>query len=62
MFRFTCHRKEIKKLCEHYGLTNVELTYSKSEGWWIESDQFDNWISMDSYGAILALKRRFDKK
>lgn len=52
---------EIKKLCERYGLTNVELYYSKSEGWWIESDQFDNWISMDSYGAILALKRKFEK-
>ena len=54
-------RKEIIKLCEGYGLTNVCLYYSRGEGWWIESDQFDEWISMDSYGAILALNRKFKK-
>lgn len=54
-------RKGVKKLAEKIGFTNVTIYYSKEEGWWIESDQVDNWIGMDSGIIELQLKRLYEK-
>jgi hypothetical protein len=51
-------RTTAKKIAEkEYGLTNVTIYYSKEEGWWIECDQIDNWICMDSGGIRFGLDR-----
>lgn len=54
-------RKQLMKICKEWGLTNVELFYHKSEGWTIYSDQFNDWISMDSEGFVLFGNRKFNK-
>ena len=54
-------RKGVKKLAEKIGFTNVNIYYSKDEGWWIESDQVDNWIGMDSKMIEIQLKRMYEK-
>lgn len=46
-------KKQLLNFCKEWGLTNVELYYRKGEGWNIESDQFNDWISMDSAGFVL---------
>jgi len=51
----------VKKIAEKIGFTNVTIYYSKEEGWWIESDQVDNWIGMDSGIIELQLKRLYEK-
>ena len=51
----------VKKIAEKIGFTNVSIYYSKNEGWWIESDQVDNWIGMDSGIIELQLKRLYEK-
>ena len=54
-------RKGVKKLAEKIGFTNVDIYYLKDEGWWIESDQVDNWIGMDSKMIEIQLKRMYEK-
>jgi hypothetical protein len=54
-------REEIIKRLEELGLTNIDLSYKKGEGWWLTCDTFDDWISMDSYGAMIAVERLFNK-
>ncbi len=54
-------RTEIIKRLKELGVNNIELSYRKSEGWWLTCDTFDNWISMDSGGAMLAIERIFNK-
>ena len=52
----------VKKIAEEqYGLTNVEIHYHKSEGWWIECDQLDDWICIDSGGIVFGLNRLTEK-
>lgn len=56
-------RSTVKKIAEtEYNLTGVTIYYSKDEGWWIESDQIDNWICMDSGGIRTGLNRLTNKK
>lgn len=57
MFR----KRGVKKIAEKIGFTNVTIYYSKEEGWWIESDQVDNWIGMDVGIIELQLKRLYEK-
>lgn len=45
------------KKCIDSGLTDVELTYNKSEGWWLRCNQYDDWLSMDSSGAFIKIKK-----
>lgn len=55
-------RSSVKRIAEtEYNLTNVTIYYSKEEGWWIESDQIDNWICMDSGGIRIGLNRLVNK-
>jgi hypothetical protein len=54
-------KKGVKKIAEKIGFTNVDIYYSKEEGWWIESDQIDSWIGMDSGIIELQLQRLFNK-
>jgi hypothetical protein len=54
-------RTEIIKRLKELGVNNIDLSYRKSEGWWLTCDTFDNWISMDSGGAMLAIERIFNK-
>lgn len=49
-------KRKIVSILESCGHKNVELTYNKSEGWWLRSDKFDNWLAMDSYGTFLRVK------
>jgi hypothetical protein len=53
--------KGVKKLAEKIGFTNVFVSYSKEEGWWLESDQYDNYVGMDSGIIELQLKRIYEK-
>jgi hypothetical protein len=39
------------KKCVNLGLSNVFLFYSQDEGWWLECDEYDDWIGMTSYAA-----------
>lgn len=55
-------RKDIIKRLNELGINNIEsLSYNKGEGWWLTTDTFDDWISMDSYGAMMAIERIFNK-
>jgi hypothetical protein len=54
-------RTEIIKRLKELGVNNIELSYRKSEGWWLTCDTFDNWISMDSGGVMLAIEKIFNK-
>lgn len=58
-FKYKIYRKStVKKIAEEeYGFTNVIISYSKEEGWWMESDQLDNWICIDSSGIRFGLTR-----
>jgi len=55
-------RRGVKKIAEKIGFTNVTIYYSQDEGWWIESDQVDSWIGMDSGIIELQLKRLYEKR
>ena len=52
-------KSKVIKALEDLGYTDIELTQHKSEGWWLSSNQFDDWLAMDSYGCILRIKREF---
>lgn len=40
------NKKLIKDIAK-YGHLNIELTYEgKLDGWWLESDRYDNWIGI----------------
>jgi len=52
----------IVKRCEELGLTNVFVTYSKEEGWWLECDTYDGWLAMSSTGAMQAINNQFKKE
>lgn len=54
-------KSQIIKKLEQFGLTDFDLSYRKGEGWWLTCDVFDDWISMDSYGAMIEIERLFKK-
>ncbi len=54
-------KKELIKKLKELGLTNIHLTYKKSEGWWLTCDTFDDWIGMDSFGAMITIENEFKK-
>lgn len=54
-------RSELIKKLKKFNVNDVELSYKKGEGWWLTCDVFDNWISMDSYGAMIAIEKIFNK-
>lgn len=45
-------KKKLLKLLKDKGHTEIELTYHKSEGWWLSTNLFDDWISSCSVGAF----------
>lgn len=51
----------IKKLIE-LGVNDIHLTYHKSEGWWLSCDKYDDWLSMDSSGAMKKIKELFEQQ
>jgi len=50
------------KKCLELGFTNVEITYSKNEGFWLCCDQYDDWLSMYSYGAFIKINKIYENK
>jgi len=43
---------ELKKL----GHTEIELTYDKSEGWWLLSNSYDDWVGINSTQVMANIK------
>jgi len=48
-------KKQLIERAIFNGFSDIFITYDKSEGWWLTCDQYDDWIGMDSGGAMKKL-------
>jgi hypothetical protein len=53
-------KSQLIKRLKELGKTDIELTYHKSEGWWLSCNGFDDWISMDNSGAMIRINKEFN--
>lgn len=61
MKKKTFKRAELIKKLEGFGLTDINLTYTKIDGWWLSCNKLDDWLAMDSYGAMMRIEKVFNK-
>jgi len=42
---------QLTKYAEEIGFVKTKVSYSKTDGWWLETDSIDEYLGADSYGA-----------
>ncbi len=43
--------KELTRYAENIGFNEPRVWYNRNDGWWLESDQFEEYLGADSRGA-----------
>lgn len=50
-------KKRLLKILQEKGHNEIFLTYHKSEGWWLSSNYFDDWLASCSKGAFREINK-----